>query len=74
MPSKRKTQTVQIYDGAWYALGGYTHQVCCDCGLVHTLEYKIEKGRIYERVRRDDKATSAERRKHGIKVTRKNTG
>lgn len=66
----RKVPTVQIIDGQWYALGGYDRQVCCDCGLVHRLEYKLEKGRIFERVRVDAKATAAERDKHGIKVKR----
>lgn len=68
-----KLPTVQIYDGSWYALGGYSHQVCCDCGLVHTIEHKLEKGRIYERVRVDAKAMAAERKKHGIKVKRAKT-
>jgi hypothetical protein len=67
----RKTPTIQIIDGRWYALGGYDKQVCCGCGLTHRLEYKLEKGRIFERVTVDDKATAAERKKHGIKVTRK---
>lgn len=65
-----KVPTVQIADGAWYALGGYDRQICCDCGLVHKLEYKLEKGRIFERVKVDAKATAAERKKHGITVKR----
>ncbi len=68
---KSKVPTVQIIDGKWYALGGFDRQVCCDCGLVHRLEHKLEKGRIYERVTVDARATAAERKKHGIKVTRK---
>lgn len=65
-----KYPTVQINEGSWYALGGYDRQVCCSCGLVHRLEYKLEKGRIFERVKVDAKATAAERKKHGIKVSR----
>jgi len=68
-----KVHTVQIIDGKWYALGGFDRQVCCSCGLTHILEYKLEKGRIFERVRVDDKATAAERKKHGIKVSRAKT-
>lgn len=71
MATRRKAHAVQIYDGAWYALGGFTHQHCCDCGLVHKLEHKLEKGRIFERVTRDDKATATNRRLHGIEVVRK---
>ena len=64
-------KSVQIIDGRWYALGSYDRQICCDCGLVHKLEHKLEKGRIYERVMVDAKATIAERKEHGITVKRK---
>ena len=71
-PRKRpQHKTVQIVDSAWYALGGYDSQICCDCGLVHKLEHKLEKGRIYERVMVDAKATATERKEHGITVKRK---
>lgn len=66
----RKPKPTQIEDGKWYALGNFDRQICCDCGLHHSLEYKLEKGRIFERVSRDDKATSLERKEHGIKVIR----
>lgn len=66
-----RKQTVQIEDGKWYALGGYDRQICCDCGLHHTLEYKLENGRIYERVKRDDRATALERADQGITLKRK---
>lgn len=61
---------VQIWDNHWYALGGYSHQVCCGCGLVHEIEHKLEKGRIFERVKVDARATAAERKKHGITIKR----
>lgn len=70
MSAKRKTPTVQITDGTWYALGDYDRQICCGCGLVHRLEYKLEKGRIFERVKVDEKATAAERKRNGIKVVK----
>lgn len=68
---KRKTPTVQIIDGKWYALGTYDRQICCDCGLVHRLAHKLEKGRIFERVVVDRRATRAERKRHGIVVLSK---
>jgi hypothetical protein len=68
--ARKKPATVQISDGVWYALGNYDRQICCGCGLHHRLEYKLEKGRIFERVTVDEKATEAERKKHGIKVIR----
>jgi len=36
--------------------------MCCDCGLVHHEEYKIEGGELYIRVRRDNRATGQARR------------
>jgi len=35
---------------------------CCDCGLVHTLNFKIVKGRIYFQADRDNRATGQVRR------------
>jgi len=40
------TRTVQINDGSWYLLSDYTRDVCCDCSLVHDVDYKIENGKI----------------------------
>ena len=70
---KRKERPVQIIEGRWYALGSYERTICCDCGMHHRVAYKLEKGRIFERVKVDGRATEAERKKHGIKVTRKVT-
>lgn len=36
---------------------------CCDCGLVHNLEFNIDKGRVLFRARRNMRATSASRSK-----------
>lgn len=35
---------------------------CCDCGLIHRLDFRIVHGRIEFRTRRDDRATAAARR------------
>jgi len=35
---------------------------CCDCGLIHRLDFRIVEGRIEFRTRRDDRATAAARR------------
>lgn len=34
---------------------------CCDCGLVHEMEFRIRKGRAQFRARRHVRATSAMR-------------
>jgi hypothetical protein len=36
---------------------------CCDCGLVHEVDFRVVKGRAQFRVRRNNRATAAMRRK-----------
>lgn len=69
--SKDKYTPVQIKEGVWYRAGGYTHNECCDCGLVHREEFKLEKGVLYWRAHRDDRQTATRRKELGITVTRK---
>lgn len=40
---------------------GY-RMMCCDCGLVHELDFRVVKRRIQFRVRRNNRATAAARR------------
>ncbi len=35
---------------------------CCDCGLVHAVDFRIFKGRIQWRMRRNNRATGQMRR------------
>lgn len=61
----KKGDPVQVVDGSWYAIasGGQPpfEEICCDCGLSHILEYKIDQGRILVKYTRDDKRTRKER-------------
>lgn len=70
MKKKDKYIPVQIEDGKWYRVRGYTHSECCDCALVHKEEYRLVDGHLEWRASRDDKATNARRKKLGIKVDR----
>lgn len=36
--------------------------MCCDCGLVHTMDFRVLKGRVQFRVFRNNRATAAARR------------
>jgi hypothetical protein len=36
---------------------------CCDCGLVHSLDFRVRKGRAQFRVSRNNRATAAMRRR-----------
>ena len=46
---------------------GYKMQ-CCDCGLVHQIDFRIVDGRVQFRVRRDNRATGQVRRHRNISV------
>lgn len=56
-------QYPQVKAGEWVSprRKGYKMQ-CCDCGLVHLLEFRIHNGHIQMRGFRDERATAAVRR------------
>jgi hypothetical protein len=60
----KRTEPIQIVDGSWYAIAfgqkPFTEE-CCDCGLVHITDFKVENGKFWVRYRRDDKSTAAAR-------------
>jgi hypothetical protein len=58
------------FDGEWRPIvkTGY-RAACCDCGLVHVLDFRVDAdGEISIRVTRDDAATSIERRSKAIPI------
>ena len=60
-----KDEYQQLWDGSWYLLDdSYSHQ-CCDCGLVHSVDFKLENGRLFQRWSVDTKETRKARR--GVK-------
>jgi Zn-finger protein len=71
MKKREKYIPVQIEDGKWYRMKGYTHTECCDCALVHKEEFRVVDGHIEWRAVRDDKATEKRRQELGIKITKK---
>jgi transcription initiation factor TFIIIB Brf1 subunit/transcription initiation factor TFIIB len=70
MPRKVKYTPVQIAEGKWYRIRGYTHHECCDCALVHKEEYRMNDGHVEWRAMRDDAQTAKRRKELGIKVSR----
>ena len=70
MKHKRRDTVVQMYEDRWY-LDKFDQHECCLCGAQHEVRYLIENGRIFTRWKLDDKATAANRKRHGITVTRK---
>jgi hypothetical protein len=60
----RKRDYYHVTDGEWIVVPkrGYKEQ-CCDCGLVHKLNFKVNKfGQIEIQTIRDERSTSAVRR------------
>jgi hypothetical protein len=48
----KKRVLTQIVSGRWYAIasgGEPFEEQCCDCGLVHDVQYKVQNGRIWQR-------------------------
>lgn len=58
-----------VKSGEWVQpiLRGYS-MVCCDCGLVHTINFRIKDGRIQLQGFRDEEATRYLRRRAKIRV------
>lgn len=61
---KRRPVT-RIVDGEWVVISwlGQREQ-CCDCGLVHDVDYKVENGKLHFRAVRKDKETSRGRKRN----------
>lgn len=62
----------QIYDGEWEypRRRGYS-LACCDCGLVHKMDFRVRNTRIEFRVFRDNIETDRLRRSERFKMTRR---
>ena len=58
-----KSDYLHLTDGEWVQVNmrGNKDQ-CCDCGLVHTVNYRLVEGKIQVQVFRDPKATGGARR------------
>lgn len=75
-PSKASApdRTIHIIDGKWYRHGDEEWTECCDCALMHRVEYKLERGMLFVKLTRHDRLTRKMRREQGISVTRKQKG
>lgn len=72
MPRKKtaKNNAYQMVEGVWYALRNPDLSECCDCGLVHHTEFKIDGINIFWRSKIDRRKTRLARKLHGITVTK----
>lgn len=58
---------VQVMDGEWFELmftgNPPVHSMaCCDCGLVHKVQIKVDGGKIFMMAVRDKRATARRRK------------
>ena len=69
MKKQAEKEPVQIIDGKWYAIAfgkaPFTEE-CCDCGLVHVTDFKVENGRFWIRYRRDAMRTKKARARRNV--------
>ena len=68
MTRPKITRTVQINDGSWYAQADYTRDICCDCCLVHDVDYKFENGVLMVKTTVNRRETNKLRKQHRVTV------
>jgi hypothetical protein len=54
----------QVYDQEWFRPTPQSgHKMrCCDCALIHVMDFRVRDGKVEIRARRDKRATAAARR------------
>jgi len=52
----------------WIQLERKNKFACCDCGLIHRMNFRLKEGYIEFKIGRDRKATAAVRRWRKIKI------
>ncbi len=67
----KKIPVVQMNEGTWYRVKGYTYTECCDCALTHKEEYRLVDGHLEWRAVLAPDRTDKRRKELGITVKRK---
>jgi hypothetical protein len=58
-----RRRVVQIVDDEWYAIDWRRQrEMCCDCHLVHDIDYRVKDGTLMFKARVNKRATAAARR------------
>jgi hypothetical protein len=72
---KKTIKSIDVKEGRWYRIMKEDFLTCCDCGLVHKVNFKATtdkpvkgKLRLYIKFYREDKKTDRMRRKKKITV------
>jgi hypothetical protein len=67
---KKYPVPTQIIDGNWYAIAFGEkpfQEECCDCGLVHITNFKVENGKFWVQYIVDKRATKTARARRARK-------
>jgi len=67
----KKIPVVQMNEGTWYRVKGYTYTECCDCALTHKEEYRLVDGHLEWKAVLAPDRTDKRRKELGITVKRK---
>jgi len=65
--SRKRHRYPVLVDGEWTRprMRGFREQ-CCDCGLIHRIDFRIVDGSVEFRATRDERATAAARRAYSF--------
>lgn len=64
------TKYFKRQDGQWFVVRRSGCKIrCCDCGLTHTVNFRIVGRRLFMQAFRNNRATGQARRKKGVEVT-----
>lgn len=69
-----KRHVEQVYEGEWTDFERHDRLQCCDCCLVHSIEWRVRNGGLQLKLSRENRSTAAYRREQGIKVACKKNG
>lgn len=58
---------IQVVEEKWYHFTRKDGLICCDCSLVHDLQFKIKDDKIYIKFKVNDKETALRRRGKEVK-------
>lgn len=64
---KGRREYAQAYDGEWMPIPwrGFREQ-CCECALIHVVDYRVVNGTLEFRCSIDKRATTAARKGYGM--------
>jgi hypothetical protein len=57
-----KSRRIQLFDNEWTPIGNKGYHECCECGLTHTVKYKLHDGVMFEMWTKNKTATKESRK------------